>query len=53
MPLRIEKLWNSYNNPGAFTLASLLTMLAVVTLSVKVFIEWRTTRSAPESRAKT
>jgi sulfate/thiosulfate transport system permease protein len=44
MPLRIEKLWNSYNNAGAFTLASLLTMLAVITLSVKVFIEWRTTR---------
>src|SRR3954447_9182460 len=36
MPLRVEKLFQEYNLPGAFALASLLTLLALVTLLVKV-----------------
>jgi sulfate transport system permease protein len=39
MPLRVEKLWQEYNLPGAFALASLLTLLALVTLLVKVGLE--------------
>jgi sulfate transport system permease protein len=41
MPLRIEKLWNEYNNQAAFTVASVLALLAVLTLVAKAFIEWR------------
>src|SRR4029453_10917149 len=39
MPLRVEKLFQEYNLPGAFALASLLTLLALVTLLLKVLIE--------------
>jgi len=39
MPLRIEKLFQEYNLPGSFALASLLTLLALVTLLVKVGLE--------------
>jgi sulfate transport system permease protein len=35
MPLRIEKLFQEYNLPGSFALASLLTLVALVTLVVK------------------
>jgi sulfate/thiosulfate transport system permease protein len=41
MPLQIEILYNEYNYVGAFAVASLLTLLAVVTLIVKTTIEWR------------
>jgi sulfate transport system permease protein len=39
MPLRVQKLWEGSNNSGAFALASVLTMLALVTLVLKVLIE--------------
>jgi sulfate transport system permease protein len=42
MPLHIEILYNEYNFTGAFAVASLLTLLAVVTLIVKSLMEWRT-----------
>jgi sulfate transport system permease protein len=42
MPLRIEKLWNEYNNQAAFSVASLLACLAVLTLIVKTIIELKT-----------
>ena len=42
MPLHIEILYNEYNFVGAFAVASLLTLLAVVTLVVKTLVEWRT-----------
>ncbi|MGE3314651.1 MAG: sulfate ABC transporter permease subunit CysW [Planctomycetaceae bacterium] len=41
MPLRVEKLFQEYNNPGSFAVASLLTLLALVTLVVKVVLENR------------
>lgn len=41
MPLRIEKLWNEYDNQSAFTVASLLALLAMVTLIVKTVIDLR------------
>ena len=39
MPLRIENLYHEYNFVGAFAVASLLTLLAVVTLIVKTLVE--------------
>ena len=42
MPLRIEKLFQEYNLPGSFAVASLLTLVALVTLVVKARLE-RTT----------
>jgi sulfate/thiosulfate transport system permease protein len=42
MPLRIEKLWNEYNNQAAFSVASLLAFLAVVTLIVQTIVEGQT-----------
>jgi len=41
MPLHIEILYNEYDYVGAFAVASLLALLALVTLAVKRFVEWR------------
>jgi sulfate transport system permease protein len=50
VPLQVEILYNEYNFVAAFAVASLLAMLALVTLAAKSFIEWRMT-SAPASPA--
>ena len=39
MPLRIEKLFQEYNLPGCFAVASLLTLVAIFTLIVKTKLE--------------
>jgi sulfate transport system permease protein len=39
MPLHIEILYNEYNFVGAFAVASLLTLLAVLTLVIKSLVE--------------
>ena len=39
MPLHIEILYNEYNFVGAFAVASLLTLLALLTLVVKTLVE--------------
>jgi len=41
MPLHVEILYNEYNFTAAFAVASLLALLALVTLAIKSFIEWR------------
>ncbi|MFP5392246.1 MAG: sulfate ABC transporter permease subunit CysW [Gammaproteobacteria bacterium] len=41
MPLQVEILYNEYNFAAAFAVASLLALLALVTLAVKSFVEWR------------
>ncbi len=41
MPLRIDKLYQEYNAAGAFAVASLLALLAIVTLGIKTWLEWR------------
>jgi sulfate/thiosulfate transport system permease protein len=46
MPLRIEKLWNEYNNQAAFTVASLLTLLAVVAFILQLIVERKGGKSA-------
>jgi sulfate transport system permease protein len=39
MPLRVEKLFQEYNTPGSFAVASVLTLLALVTLVIKIVLE--------------
>jgi sulfate transport system permease protein len=51
MPLRVEKLFQEYNTPGSFALASLLSLLALVTLLVKVALERRNRRALREAAA--
>jgi sulfate transport system permease protein len=41
MPLQIEALFNDYDWVGAFSMAGLLSLLALVTLIVKAALEWR------------
>ncbi len=49
IPLHVEILYNEYNFVAAFAVASILTILALVTLLLKSFIEFR---FASEIRAK-
>ena len=42
LPLHVEILYNEYNYAGAFAVASLLSALAVITLALKKFLEWKT-----------
>jgi sulfate/thiosulfate transport system permease protein len=41
IPLHVEILYNEYNFAAAFAVASLLALLALVTLAVKSFVEWK------------
>jgi len=41
MPLHVEVLYNEYNFVAAFAVASLLALLALLTLALKTFLEWR------------
>jgi sulfate transport system permease protein len=41
MPLHVEILYNEYQSVAAFAVASLLALLAIVTLVVKSVVEWR------------
>ncbi|MES1180039.1 MAG: sulfate ABC transporter permease subunit CysW [Hyphomicrobium sp.] len=45
MPLHVEILYNEYNFAAAFAVASLLALLALVTLAVKTMVEWRAAAS--------
>jgi len=50
MPLRVEKLYNEYDAPAAFAMASLLALIALFTLLVKTILEWR--QSLEHARAQ-
>lgn len=41
MPLHVEILYNEYNHTAAFAVASLLALLALLTLAGKSVLEWR------------
>jgi len=41
MPLQVEILYNEYNFVAAFAVASLLALLAILTLVAKTLVEWR------------
>jgi sulfate transport system permease protein len=44
LPLHVEILYNEYNYAGAFAVASLLSVIAVITLALKKLLEWKTGR---------
>jgi sulfate transport system permease protein len=44
MPLHVEILYNEYNFVAAFAVASLLALLAIMTLVLKSLVEWRAGR---------
>lgn len=52
MPLHVEILYNEYQFAAAFAVASLLALLALVTLAIKTFIEWKAGRALPEETAQ-
>jgi sulfate transport system permease protein len=41
MPLQVEILYNEYSFVAAFAVASLLALLAILTLVAKTLVEWR------------
>jgi sulfate transport system permease protein len=45
LPLRVDKLYQEYDAVGAFAVASLLALLALLTLGVKTWLEWREQRA--------
>lgn len=49
MPLHVEILYNEYNFVAAFAVASLLALLALVTLVLKTVLEWRYGRELAQS----
>jgi sulfate transport system permease protein len=49
MPLHVEILYNEYNYAAAFAVASLLAILALVTLVLKSLVEWQSARSAMQN----
>ena len=49
MPLHIEILYNEYQIAAAFAVASVLSVLALVTLVVKAYAEWRAERQLMEA----
>jgi len=41
IPLHVEILYNEYNVVAAFTMASILTLLGLITLAIKTYLEWK------------
>src|SRR5262249_32612273 len=50
MPLHVEVLYNDYAVAAAFAVASLLTMMALATLALKTWLEWRARPQAVRTR---
>ena len=46
MPLHIEILYNEYQFSAAFAVASLMSIIAIITLVLKNIIEWKTSQQA-------
>jgi sulfate transport system permease protein len=53
MPLHIEVLYNDYKYSAAFAVASVLSVLALLTLILKTFAEWRAERQLAEAAQAT
>ncbi len=51
IPLHVEILYNEYNFVGAFACASILALLALVTLALKSWVEWKAERDMEAARA--
>jgi sulfate transport system permease protein len=52
MSLRVEKLYQDFQTQAAFTIASLLLLLAFVTLGIKTAVEWKLRRTLAEATRK-
>jgi sulfate transport system permease protein len=52
MSLRVEKLYHGYQAQAGFAVASLLLLLAFVTLGIKTTVEWRLRRTLAEATRK-
>jgi sulfate transport system permease protein len=52
IPIRVEKLFQDYDLPGAFALASLLAFLALVTLLAQTALQWKTRRNLAQGEAR-
>jgi sulfate/thiosulfate transport system permease protein len=50
MPLHVEVLYNDYDFVAAFAVASLLTLMALVTLGIKTVLEWRAGADIAQTR---
>lgn len=50
IPLHVEILYNEYNFVGAFACASILALLALVTLALKSWVEWKAERDIDAAR---
>ena len=53
MTLHVEILYNEYRFSAAFAVASLLALLALVTLAIKNFAAWRNKREGSDENEKT
>ena len=53
MPLHVEILYNEYNFAAAFAVASVLALLALVTLAAKGIVEWKSARDLRASLGDT
>jgi sulfate/thiosulfate transport system permease protein len=49
LPLHVEILYNEYSFAASFAVASVLTLLAFVTLGLKTLVEWQQRRAAAEA----
>jgi sulfate transport system permease protein len=52
LPLRVDKLYHDYDTVGAFGVASLLAFLALLTLAVKTWLEWREQQAWDDAQAQ-
>ena len=50
LPLHVEILYNEYNFAAAFAVASILALLALVTLVLKSWVEWKAQRDMAEAK---
>jgi sulfate/thiosulfate transport system permease protein len=48
LPLHVEILYNEYNYAAAFAVASILACLALVTLTLKTYVEWQTAKNSAD-----
>ncbi len=53
MPLHVEILYNEYNYAAAFAVASLLALLALLTLALKSYVEWQSAKNAADLENET
>jgi sulfate/thiosulfate transport system permease protein len=49
IPLHVEILYNEYNVVAAFTMASLLALLGLITLAAKTYLEWKVQQQLRET----